>query len=152
MTNEDTWPKALTVGFMCFIFGFGVHMFMNVGPDFELTGFVVIIIFAIFIRIARSTMMAHELTMAQLAQAERKEELQLLKERAAAEQREIKLLNAANKVQKQSTQTTQSFVFTSNDFDDAAQGLLLGPIKAARKANAKVTGQGLIETFLKGLR
>ena len=152
MDNEDSWSRALTVGFICLLVGFTAAYFIINKPEHQVVMFVVTIVSAVLIRGARATFMMHELGLAQLKQAERKEELQLLKERATAEQRELKILQATDKFQKQSDRTQSNYVFTSDDFDDAAQGLLLGPVKAARKAKAKVTGQGLIETFLKGLR
>jgi len=150
--SDDSWARALTVGLCCFFGGFILAIIFNSQPEFRVTGFVMVIVFAYVIKWARGSFMAHELSMAQTLQVSRKEELQLLKERAAAEQREIKLLKAAEKVSTQAVKAQKTYVFTSEDFDDAAQGLLLGPVKAARKANAKVTGQGLVETFLKGLR
>lgn len=149
---DDGWPKAWSVGFICFLVGLAVAAITCNIPEFRLTGFIVTIVIAFIIRGAREVAMGHEEGMAQLRAKARKEELQLLKERAAVEQREIKLHKAAEKAKRQTIQIDNSYVFTSNDFDDAAQGLLLGPVKAARKAKAKVTGQGLIETFLKGVR
>jgi hypothetical protein len=42
--------------------------------------------------------------------------------------------------------------FTSDDFDDKAQAMLTPMVKQARKAKAKITGEGLINEILKSFR
>lgn len=49
-------------------------------------------------------------------------------------------------------QQKASYDFTSEDFDDGARVLLAPLVAESRKAKAKVTGQGLITTILRGLR
>jgi len=150
--THDTWSRAWSIGLCCFFGGFILAILFLSEPEFRLTGFVMIIAFSAVVRWVRGSYMQHELSMAQAMQAIQKNKIQLLKEQSASQQRDLKIIQEANKTQHQSSKPQSNYVFTSDDFDDAAQGLLLGPVKAARKANAKVTGQGLVETFLKGLR
>jgi hypothetical protein len=65
--------------------------------------------------------------------------------------RKDKLAKAAPQ-QVKTVVTENNYAFTSDDFDATAQEMLSKPVKKARKANAKITGQGLIETILKGLK
>lgn len=142
---QDKMSNTVVAGFIGFCVGFGVASMTMTSEEFMMTGFVIVIVMAVMVRGARVALMQHELESDQLAQAERKEQLQLLKEETA-------LVKAKARTSRLSTKQTVNYAFTSNDFDDAATHMLMAPVKAARKANAKVTGQGLVETFLKGLR
>ena len=58
--------------------------------------------------------------------------------------------NAPTPKPKREKQTKHTF--TSDDFDDKAQAMLVPMVKQARKAKAKITGEGLISEILKSFR
>lgn len=53
---------------------------------------------------------------------------------------------------KREKQQQKKYAFTSDDFDDKAQSMLMPMIKQARKAKAKISGEGLINEILKSFR
>ena len=101
IVSHDTWSRAATVGIVCFFLGFIVAILFLAAPEFRMTGFIMIIIFAFAIRAARTAFMQHEVDVAQSLQGARKDELALYKERSAAEQREIKLHQLTERANKQ---------------------------------------------------
>jgi hypothetical protein len=146
--------SVIALGFM--IVGLFIGLVLMGDPDFRLTGFITIIAMAIVFRYARIFLVQYESTYMDMVAEARQEELRILTERKAADARQVKILNAAKKAQvevnKEAKLTGKGLKFTSDDFDDAAQALLLKPVKDARKKKLKVSGQGLIETILKGMK
>ena len=145
---------VIALGFL--IGGFIIGLMLMGDSTFRMTGFVTIIILGIVLRVARKELIAYESAYLEMMQIARQEELSILMQRKEAENRQVKILNAAKKAQaevnKETKQNAAQYAFTSNDFDDAAQSLLIKPVKEARKHKTKVTGQGLITTMLKGIR
>ena len=164
--GEDIWVDSdkfkisgvmtcvIALGFL--IGGFIIGLMLMGDSTFRMTGFVTIIILGIVLRVARKELIAYESAYLEMMQVARQEELSILMQRKEAENRQVKILNAAKKAQaevnKETKQNAAQYAFTSNDFDDAAQSLLIKPVKEARKHKTKVTGQGLITTMLKGIR
>lgn len=153
---RTSWVMVSVVALGFLIVGLIIGLVLMGDPDFRLTGFVTIIVLAIVLRYARHFLVQYESAYLDMVAEARQEELRILTERKAAEARQVKILNAAKKAQaevnKEAKLTGKGFKFTSEDFDDAAQALLLKPVKDARKNKLKVSGHGLIETILKGMK
>lgn len=108
-------------------------------PSFRLTGFVTTIILGVVLYGFMYGFAELEQEYFMKISNARKEEIQLLKIKKDIE-----------KLQKRNNKP--NYLFTSADFDESAQSLLLNHIIKARKSSSKVTGQGLIEIILKGIR
>jgi len=151
-----SWVMVTVASLGFLIAGLFIGFVLMGDPSFRLTGFVTIIILAIVFRFARRELIKYESAYMDVLSEARREELAVLSEQKAAENRQVKILNAARKAQaevnKEAKANAASYAFTSDDFDDAAAALLLKPVKEARKKKLKVSGQGLIETILKGFK
>jgi len=153
---RPSWVMVTVVALGFMIIGLLIGLVLMGDPNFRLTGFITLIAMAIAFRYARVFLVQYESAYLDMVAEARQEELRILTERKAADNRQVKILNAAKKAQaevnKEAKLTGKGFKFTSEDFDDAAQALLLTPVKKARKEKLRVTGQGLIETILKGMK
>ena len=167
--HRASWPLVCVVALGFMIGGFFIGLILMGDPDFRLTGFITIIALGIALRYARRELINYESAYIEMLHEARREEIELLAERKAADNRQVKILDAAKKAQievnkeakyvnqvpkavKPATKTSNTFLFTSDDFDSSAHALLLPPIKRSRKKSLKVSGQGLIEIILKGMK
>lgn len=147
-----SWAAVTFITTVFFVIGFFIGLVLMGDPDFRLTGFITIIVLALVLRAARSEVIRYESAYMDSLRDIRAGETKLLNIRREVLTLENKQLDAANKMAKADAKEANGLAFTANDFDDAAQALLLKPVKEARKKKVRVTGQGLIETILKGIR
>lgn len=149
-----SWYWVTAIGLFLFAAGFFIGLVLMGDPDFRLTGFITLAVIIFVLSRARRELLKYESAYIDTLRESRDEEMKLLAKRQQVATLEAKKYNAAKSVAKELNKTegqnNASLTFTSNDFDDAAQALLLKPVREARKKKVRVTGQGLIETILKG--
>lgn len=158
--GEDLWldPNAYRIsGPLCAMItvialavGFGIGSYFHDSSSTRVTLIISFTILLICIGRARNVWIQYESAYLEMLEEARADEHALLDKRMKVEDKVGKQLSAAAKLQGKEKKRT--YDFTSDDFDSSAIMLLSTPVKKARKAKAKVTGSGLIQTILKGIR
>jgi hypothetical protein len=129
----------------------------------DLTCFVAMVILLIVLRYARNFYLKYESAQLELEQERVAEARALTNEQMAIINKQLEMQKFKKKMSDAPAQESKGkakekadkgakHLFTSDDFDDVAQKMLAKPVKSARRAGAKVTGEGLVATFLKGVR
>ena len=161
--GEDLWldPNAYRIsGPLCALItvvavsiGFGIGSYFHDSSSTRITLIISFTVLLMCIGRARTVWMQYESAYMEMLEEHRAEEHVLLDKRLKVEMQVEKQLDSAVKLQgKEDKRTARTYDFTSDDFDSSATMLLSKPVKQARKSHAKVTGQGLLETILKGIR
>jgi hypothetical protein len=161
--GEDLWldtqkyringPLCAFIVTCALVLGFGIGSFFHDDSSTRVTLIISFTILLFFIGRARNMWLRYESAYMEMLDEHRAEEHKLLDKRLKVEAQVNKQLSAATKLKAAEDKTNaKSFAFTSEDFDMSAQALLSKPVKEARRKKAKVTGEGLVMTFLKSIR
>jgi hypothetical protein len=137
------WPVCLLVMLVCIFTGFFIAWLSN-NTETRYYGMVVAIIIIVGMKFAKDFLLHFQ-------QRELRDIALLQDQEEKLLQRKEKLLANQNKLNIPVMKKEKKYAFTSEDFADDAQNLLIKPVRQARRTKAKVTGKGLIETFLKGI-
>jgi len=152
-TNPDAYkvsgPKCAFFVVIALSVGFGIGSYFHDSSSTRITLIIVLCALLLAIRAFRNMHLQHESAYLEMLAENRHAEHALLDKRLKADAQTNKQLNAAIKLQ---GKNKDKHAFTSDDFDDKARALLLKPVNEARKAKAKVTGEGLLKTILKSIR
>lgn len=147
------WPPpfAIVVATTCFAGGYGICWYYTNGGN-VIAHWIAIAIFVwgfkhilhnwIAWSSQRATILAREIDKFE------KQRMILMKQESK-QQKTTKKIEDKSTVEKPSKKKDD---FNQDDFDDDAKAMLLKPVSEARKARAKVTGQGLVNTILKSFR
>lgn len=161
--GEDLWldtqkyrisgPLCAFITVCALAVGFGIGSFFHDSSSTRVTLIISFTILLFFIGRARNVWLRYESAYMEMLDENRAEEHKLLDKRLKVEAQVNKQLSAATKLKaSEDKANVKNFAFTSEDFDLDAQALLSKPVKEARKAKARVTGEGLVMTFLKSIR
>lgn len=154
-TNKYRISMPALVFFCLFacVVGFGLGCFYMDVEGARIMVLIAICVLFWLVGRARNVWMSYESVYMEMLDEHRAAEHKLLDKQMQVEKQVNKQLHAATKLrEKEDKQNAQHYAFTSEDFDMSAQALLSKPVKEARKAKAKVTGEGLVMTFLKSIR
>jgi len=137
--------NGFMAAFLCTIalaVGFGIGSYMHDSSETRVT--LIFVLFGLLIAIgkARTEWLKYQSIYMDMVAEHRMAEQALLEAQ----------LQVSDDLAKEHSKSQPRHAFTSDDFAADAQGLLMKPVKQARKAGARVTGEGLISTILKGIK